>query len=628
MQLRILTCMFSFCFLLFTNSLPAQNKELDSLLKAMTALENGKRDITADTNLIETYNSISAEYYMLGDRSKEQAYSKKMMDLAILMLRRPDISAGLKTYLLHKEAAGYGDIGTYYSDVGDYPQSLEYYFKALKIDESIGNKVGILRHYGNISNTYSNLGESPKAIDYAFKTLAIAKLLHSADDEATVYITLGSTYNAMDNNYLALKYYAMALQIFGELKDTVSVAMTLGNTGDVYRILGDSKLHTAPDVRSIPEYAISAAYYKKALALFEYTSDIRSKSIHLSNLGLLYINMKRFGEAEKLLRQALQLAKDIDYPDGIQETDKNLSILYSASGDTEQAFEYYKNYIAARDSLFNEENTKQNVKAEMNYEFEKKEAAQKAEHEKEVIALEAENRIQKNSRNFIMLLGVMLLLLVASGFVYFNNRKALQLRQMYSQQLLLSQEKERQRVSKELHDSIGQNILFIKNQMIKNNDLRLMPAVDEALEEVRSISKDLYPNQLEKYGLVAAVDALAEKIKESSDIFVSYDLDVVDKELPPDKQINYYRIIQECVTNALKHADASALRISASKSNGMLELVVQDNGKGFDKGILSEKAQRSFGLLNLEERVKYLKGKLVVETSPGKGTKYIFSIPS
>jgi signal transduction histidine kinase len=164
--------------------------------------------------------------------------------------------------------------------------------------------------------------------------------------------------------------------------------------------------------------------------------------------------------------------------------------------------------------------------------------------------------------------------------------------------------------------------------MIKNNDLRLMSSVDETLEEVRNISKDLYPNQLEKYGLIAAVDALAEKVKESSNVFVSFDLDAIDKNISADKQINFYRIIQECITNALKHAEASALRITASQMNGNLELVIQDNGKGFDKEILSKKAQLSFGLLNLEERVKHLKGKLILETSPGKGTKYIFSIPS
>ncbi|MCW3102996.1 MAG: hypothetical protein JWO09_1436 [Bacteroidetes bacterium] len=617
-------------FLLYSSFLTAQNNKIDSLLKVITGLEGQPRNVTADTNLIEAYYSIADEHYMLEDRPAEQGYTKKAIDLATSMLVKPLISAELKRYALETEARGYGNIGSYYEDTGDDTKALEFYFKALRIDEGIDNKAGILRHLGNIAIAFNSIDESEKSIDYMYRALAVAKQMKSigAEAEATLYSNLGSAYVEMENNDMALQYYTKSMEMFRKLKDTGTIAMILGNIGNVYGNFGDKKLNKGADPRKIPEYDTAVAYYKKSLALYEITGDKRNKAVHLASLGSLYRGMKKYPEAKERLLQSLELSEEINYLDGVMEANENLSRLYSDLGDPKKELGYYRNYILAKDSIFNIDNAKKNVELEMNFEFEKKAALQKNEHEKEVIALEAENQIQRTTRNFIILLAVMVLLLVIGGFAYFNNRKALQLREMYSQQLLISQEKERQRISKELHDSIGQNILFIKNQMLKNNDLRLMPAVDETLEEVRSISKDLYPNQLEKYGLVAAVDALAEKVKESSNVFVSYDLDAVDKELPPDKQINYYRIIQECVTNALKHADATALRISASKANGVLELVVQDNGKGFDKSILSEKAQRSFGLLNLEERVKYLKGKLVLETSPGKGTKYIFSIPS
>ena len=137
----------------------------------------------------------------------------------------------------------------------------------------------------------------------------------------------------------------------------------------------------------------------------------------------------------------------------------------------------------------------------------------------------------------------MLLVVLTFGFTWYNSRKNLRLKEEHSHQLILSQEKERQRISKELHDSIGQNMLFIKNQLIKENHPVLLTSVNETLEEVRNISKDLYPNQLERYGLAAAVDALAEKVKESSSIFVSHDLEGFGKEITADKQINYYCII-------------------------------------------------------------------------------------
>jgi signal transduction histidine kinase len=154
-----------------------------------------------------------------------------------------------------------------------------------------------------------------------------------------------------------------------------------------------------------------------------------------------------------------------------------------------------------------------------------------------------------------------------------------------------------------------------------------MPSVDETLEEVRNISKNLYPNQLEKYGLVAAVNSLAEKVKESSALFVSHDLDAFNENISSDTQIHIYRIIQECISNTLKHAEATAMRITANTVNGIINLVIQDNGKGIDKSILANKAQRSFGLLNLEERAKLLNGSFELVTAPGKGTKCVFTIP-
>jgi signal transduction histidine kinase len=176
---------------------------------------------------------------------------------------------------------------------------------------------------------------------------------------------------------------------------------------------------------------------------------------------------------------------------------------------------------------------------------------------------------------------------------------------------------------------VGQNILFIKNQLNSNNrdEILLNKSIDDALDEVRNISKDLYPNQLEKYGLSSAVDALAMQINSSTGIFVSSDIQGIDDVLNKNVQINFYRIIQEFVNNTLKHANATAIRITTEHTDKEIILTVQDNGSGFDKAILEAKANKSSGMLNLEERIKMLKGKVDFETEIGKGTKAIFRVP-
>ena len=231
-------------------------------------------------------------------------------------------------------------------------------------------------------------------------------------------------------------------------------------------------------------------------------------------------------------------------------------------------------------------------------------------------------------RNSIIIFAFMLLILATVSILYIQNRKKLYIQQQYSQRLLIAQEEEKDRISRELHNNIGQNILFIRNQMVKGQQTELLPAVDQTIREVRNISRDLYPTQLEKYGLTTAVDALIEGIQEHSEIFISHDLEVLDIDLSNNQKINYYRIIQECISNTLKYAEASALRISTETKPNGIELTIQDNGKGFDKSILTRKSSRSMGMLNIEERVKSLKGKFELETSPGNGTRYTFLIPS
>lgn len=519
-----------------------------------------------------------------------------------------------KNHVLESKWKTLGNIGVVYMDLGDYPRALDFFFKALKVTEAINNKSGASYWFSNIGNVYAEQGYPEKALDYYFRSLKVEEELNNKPGIATTLGNIGTVYDDLGEYEKALDYYSRALKLDEEGGEKDGMATWLGNMGTIYE--GEE------------DYDKALEYYLRALAIAKETGNATTIAVQLRGIGTLYSDMKKYEEAEDYLLQALALDENSGALLEIMHDEQALNKLYSETGRYELALDHYKKYTAAKDSLYNEENAAKSVRTEMNYEFEKKEAVQKAAHDKAVIALEAENRIAKTARNFIIALAIMLLGMIVVGFTWFNNRKNLRVKEEFSHQLIVSQEKERQRISKELHDSIGQNILFIKNQLTKQNDTALLVSVNETLEEVRNISKDLYPNQLERYGLAAAVDALAEKVKETSSIFVSYDLEAFGKEIASDKQINYYRIVQECISNTMKHSEATALRITASAANGMIELIVQDNGKGFDKLTLAKKAQRSFGLLNIEERVHYLKGRFELQTSPGKGTKYIFNLPA
>ncbi|MDF2437789.1 MAG: signal transduction histidine kinase [Bacteroidota bacterium] len=618
---------FFLLYLILSITLSAQTPETDSLIRLEKKLRSRSGVLTTDTSLINCYLSLANEYYDLEERAKELENTNKSLVLIDRMMKEREYSGQIKKYLFIKQAAAYDNIASYYSDINNYPKAFEYYFKALQIDEAHDNPVGIKRHLINIAVTFGDQGEYEKCIAYNQRALKVSLQNNITDGMAYLYENIGSSNSSLRKYDSALYYYYKALNMYENSRDTLGLQTVFGNIASVYGGKGDRELDKGVPAKDIADYYTATVFYKKSLELFRSSGNKRMHTIQLSNYGAQCLKMGKFKEAEDLLKGALSISMELSDLYGIMETNQYLSELYEQTGDNKNAFRHYKEFIEAKDSIFNTENTKKNVQAEMNFEFDKKQAQKSMEHEKQVVALEAENRIQKNTRNFIIVLSFMTLLLVASGFVYFNNKRTLELRELHAQQLIIAQDKEKQRISKELHDSIGQNILFIKNQMIKNNELRLMSSVDETLEEVRNISKNLYPNQLEKYGLSAAVEALAEKTKQSSDIFVSCDLEGFRDSIPPGHQINYYRIIQECITNTVKHADATALRITATKKEGNIELIIQDDGKGFSKTALAKKAQQSFGMLNIEERIKSLKGRYELETSPGKGTKHIFIIP-
>ncbi len=563
-------------------------------------------------------SGIADSFHYLGYFHSSKGENKVSLDYyfnALEIWEKQEASATPKSknHVLGSKSKTLGNIGVVYMDLGDYPQALDFFFKALKVTEAMNDQNGSSYWFLNIGNVYAEQGYPEKALDYYFRSLKLKEVQNNKGGTAIAFGNIGTVYDDMGENEKALDYYERALKLDEEIGEKDGVATWLGNIGLVYE--------------RQKEYDKALDHYFRALKIAEETGNSVTIAVQLRAIGSLYSDIGKYKKAEDYLLRALALDESAGALLELMHDEEKLHVLYSKTGRPELALEHYKKYTAAKDSLYSVENAAKSVRTEMNYEFEKKEAIQKASHDKAVVALEAENRIAKTARNFIIALAIMLVGLISVGFTWFNNRKNLRVKEHFSQQLILSQEKERQRISKELHDSIGQNMLFIKNQLIKQNDTALLVSVNETLEEVRNISKDLYPNQLERYGLAAAVDALAEKVTETSSIFVSHDLEAFSKEISSDKQINYYRIIQECITNTLKHSEATALRITASVADGMIELIVQDNGKGFDKLILAKKAQYSFGMLNIEERVNYLQGRFDVQTSPGNGTKYTFNLP-
>ena len=208
-------------------------------------------------------------------------------------------------------------------------------------------------------------------------------------------------------------------------------------------------------------------------------------------------------------------------------------------------------------------------------------------------------------------------------------------------QLLNIQEIERSRISKELHDELGQAMMLLKFQVSAIHEKLTDPAtrkessevlenIDEAIENIRRLAKDLSPTVLESLGISAAVRFLLEEFGKSSNIAVAADIDEVNDLLAPKVQRHIYRIFQEALTNIGRHAQARQVKAMIKGSEQCIAVLIQDDGKGFevDEVLADRPKARRFGLATIKERVQLIGGSLDLKSELGSGTKITFTVPA
>jgi signal transduction histidine kinase/ActR/RegA family two-component response regulator len=209
-------------------------------------------------------------------------------------------------------------------------------------------------------------------------------------------------------------------------------------------------------------------------------------------------------------------------------------------------------------------------------------------------------------------------------------------------QLMTAQETERKRISMELHDDLGQSLTFLKLQLrdIENNlppDLwelkqcstELRGHLNDVIDKVWRISRDLSPSILVNLGLPAALTNLAEDFCRFHKCKLSMELDNVKDVFAPEEEINIYRIFQESLNNIAKHAKADQICITAKSNDGYLKFQVEDNGRGFDVQDIDndEGKMKGLGLAAIKERMRMLRGNFEIWSQPGQGTKLSCLIP-
>lgn len=188
---------------------------------------------------------------------------------------------------------------------------------------------------------------------------------------------------------------------------------------------------------------------------------------------------------------------------------------------------------------------------------------------------------------------------------------------------LAAQESERRRIARELHDEIGQALTAVMLRLERDDVANAKEGLREALEEVRQIAGRLRPEALDDLGLRNALRALVASVARDARLDVMPEIDPALPSLTPEQELVVYRVAQEALTNAIRHAEASALRCSLRTNGDEVVLVIEDDGRGFDP----QRVPSASGIRGMRERALLVRGRLELQSTPGGGTTVRFRTP-
>jgi signal transduction histidine kinase/ligand-binding sensor domain-containing protein len=243
----------------------------------------------------------------------------------------------------------------------------------------------------------------------------------------------------------------------------------------------------------------------------------------------------------------------------------------------------------------------------------------------------------------LLMLSATALIWVVANYRIRQLKQARAAQHAFSQQLIASQETERKRIAGELHDSLGQRLVVINNLALfslrasdkstKNDEQRqTVEEISEeallAIEETRAISYNLRPFQLDRLGLVKAIEGLVRTVSKASGISFTSEIADINELFPEELRINFYRIVQEALNNIMKHAQATEGSVRVVHDKARVILTIRDNGRGFTPGTrVSQAGPGGFGLTGMTERARLLGGTLRMRSDSGHGTVMTVEIP-
>ena len=518
-----------------------------------------------------------------------------------------------------------------YEQNGAYDSALFYNIKSLEQRQKIKDTLSMALSYLNIARNYSKLkiqGRQRQCLQ-----LALRYLKKRPDPVAQIEaISQVAILHASNEHYDSAKiYFNYALKLANAFTDSSLKAKTLVNYANILNQIN----------------AIDSAlfYYQKGLAIYKKLNAYVTVSGTYNNIALVYWDLGNRDSTLYYLEKGYEQTKHIGNKRDHENNLLNLIDFWEEQKDLKKGNLYLNELLVLKDSVYKENLQKSISDIELNYAVKLKQE----ENEKLKLKLQQKNTV----RNAAIVLSVLISLLAIYLLRFYRQKRQLALQEkklaeseidrLLNQRelqnldaLIEGRETERKRIGRDLHDRLGSILSTVKlyfsaidskldslktenlNQYQKASDL-----LDEAVIEVRRISQDLVSGVLIKNGLVAALHDLKNSIELAGKIKINIFETGINIRLNPEIEIELYRILQELISNILKHAAANKADIHLSLDAQQFTIIVEDNGKGFDaQHAISE----GLGIANIKQRVANLGGVVSFDSKLEYGTTVIIEL--
>ncbi len=621
-------------------------------------------------------HTLQAEFCIgLADIERDKGHIKNEREY---LLRAHDLAQKQKNSFL--ELISLNELGMNAAQSNLFERAQGYFDQSLRLAQKQQNLKAQSRAYLNIGSLFYYKGNWNAAVANYIKSAAIKERLNDEAGIAMIHNNIAAIYKEQKRYEKSLEYYRKTTDYYRKTDDSISLAETWINEAIVHisskehqagihlikKALRLLKTRDLPDVVLVAYTNLAFAYtetkaHKDALHYLEIAKKMaddlndRHSIVFIANLyGANYFFLKAYPEAIQHYTLSHELGKELGL---LNEQKKALFGLYEAEqkiGNYQQALIWHEQYTRIADSLFNAENQQHLMKLEEQYDTKQKIQDIHNLHSRNK-AISLKNKLTSNK----LKLSLLSISLIMSGvgflsLLYYQHTKRQKLlfvntqerhkervnQLMSSQEIELlemavsTQQNERRKLAKDIHDNLGSYLATLKyqheayqpepgqNALIKHYETT-SKLIAEACSELRSISHQMATGIDFQFSLIPSLKELVQRIETTHqfDLYFQYSPD--DISLTRESASALYKMIQELLSNTLKHAGATRVELQINQHEEEITVLLEDNGRGFDPNTVSG----GIGLANIRERLSQFQGKLEINSGFHNGTTIVLILP-